>query len=356
MAALGVDYESVAISSRIRLARNFKDFPFPGKLLRDPHAEEQASEMIRLLAGELTSMEDFKLYVMSETSNEEAALLEERHLISRDLIKHRSISAALISTDESISVMINEEDHIREQYFIRGFDLMRAYERISGIDDTISDSIPFAYDGELGYLTACPTNLGTGLRASVMLFLPACVRRDKMRRFVPVLTRLGLTVRGAYGEGSGAFGDLFQISNEVTLGFPEEDILSMVQRAVETIVEAEFRERARMKVEGGLALKDSVFRSLGILSTAKLLSERELLQRLSDVKLGVVLGYFKEAEDAKKGKRGFHDSRLARLDALAVSARDAALSRRMQTKEEGKETDAFRAEYVSSEIGRIELI
>ncbi len=342
------DYESVAVSTRIRLARNFQDYPFPGRLIKDTHAQEQASEIIRLIAAELTSMEDFELFEMADIPDETAAFLTERYLISRDLMRHRAISAALISLDENISVMINEEDHVREQYFMKGFDLPRAYERISGIDDIISDSIPFAYDKELGYLTACPSNLGTGLRASVMLFLPALARRGLMKKLISTLTRLGLAVRGVFGEGSGADGDLFQVSNEVTLGLSEEEVLFGVGQAVSVIVEAELLERERMMAEEGMALKDRLRRSLGILLSCSLLGQQELTRRIADLKLGVALGFF--------GTEAGEDTRLRTLDALAVDLRPASMDRLAKRKLTEEEGLVFRANYVRKNVGAMHLI
>ncbi|MCI9010609.1 MAG: ATP--guanido phosphotransferase [Clostridia bacterium] len=339
-------YESVAVSSRIRLARNFADYPFPARLLRDAHAEEQAQEIIQLVSAKLSRLDAFVLYEMKNLSDERAAFLVERNLVSRELISNRRISAALILRDESMSVMINEEDHIRAQYFIRGFDLGKAFERISGIDDAISESIPFAYDDMFGYLTACPTNLGTGLRASVMCFLPAVSRRGLMRRISPELTRLGLTVRGAFGEGSGAEGDLFQISNEVTLGQSEGDILSVVERAVSTVVEFELRERDRMKAEEGLALKDKIMRSYGVLTNACKMDLREFSARISDVKLGVALGYFKDEED---------DDRMRELDDLFVEMRPANINRLNGAPLCKEEQDEYRAEYACIKIRKMQL-
>ena len=177
----------------------------------------------------------------------------------------------------------------------------------------MSASRAFAYDGEFGYLTACPSNLGTGLRASVMLFLPALSRRGCMKHILPVLARLGLTVRGVYGEGSGAEGDLFQVSNEVTLGVKEEDLLAEVERAVSVIVETELRERARMKAEEGVLLKDKVCRSYGILSNCCRLEEREMNARIADLKLGVVIGYI----DFEGG--------MSALDRLAIDLRPSGI-------------------------------
>ncbi len=333
--------ESVAVSSRVRLARNFRDYPFPALLMRGAHAEEQAGEMIHLLTAELTSMEQFTLYEMSDIPDATAKLLQERYLISRDLMRHRAIAGALISADERVSVMINEEDHIRAQYFVKGLDLRRAYERIAAIDEIISDFIPLAYDPEFGYLTACPTNLGTGLRASVMLFLPALSRRGKLRSVIPALTRMGLTVRGVYGEGSGADGDLFQVSNEVTLGISEMDILGMVQSAVEKIVEMEIGERGRMKVEGGVALEDGILRTLGELTHCRLLGEKEFTARIADVKLGAALGLFGETEE---------DDRLERLDDLVVAMRPYGIA---ELKREGEDENACRARFVAEALREI---
>ncbi len=348
IAAFKAEYESVAVSTRIRLARNFKDYPFPGRLLSDPHASEQAGEMIQLLAAELSGMEKFDLYEMCDVSDEKAAFLRERYLISRDLIRHKKISAALITRDESISVMINEEDHVREQYFMKGYDLKRAYERVSGIDDVISESIPFAYDETLGYLTACPTNLGTGLRASVMLFLPALARRGIMKGLIPDFARLGLTARGVYGEGSGTEGDLFQISNEITLGPSEEELLSAVEQATSLLVEMELRERSRMKAEEGVPLKDRVRRAYGILCNCCRLDEREFVRLLADLKLGIALGYF--GLDAER-----EDDRMQLLDSLAVDMRPAGINRLNGAPLDGEGQCAYRAEYVSKAIGGMEL-
>ena len=340
-------FESVAVSTRIRLARNFKDYPFPGRLLRDKHAEEQAHEIVRLIAAELAEIEDFSLYEMRSISDERAAFLMERYLISRDLVRNRAISAALVSRDESISVMLNEEDHVREQYFTKGFELKKAYERIAGIDDVISESIPFAFDDTFGYLTACPTNLGTGLRASVMLFLPAISRRGLMRTVMPQLTRLGLTVRGAFGEGSGSEGDLFQVSNEVTLGVSEEDILYVVESSVGYVVELELPERARMKAEEGIALKDRVRRAYGALTNCCILEEREFMRRVADLKLGIALGYFSAG--------GEGEERMRELDDLAMSMRPANINRLNGAPLDARAQDIYRAEYTGNVLRGMQL-
>ncbi len=332
-----ISYDSVVVTTRIRLARNFADYPFPNRLKN----VVQAREIVRLIAAELKHTDTFDQYDMNNIPPERAAFLKERNLISRDLIENRRISAAFISRDESISVMVNEEDHVREQYFLREYNLEKVYERISGIDDIISESIPFAYDKELGYLTACPTNLGTGLRASVMLFLPALSRKDLMREIMPSLYELGLTVRGSYGEGSGAEGELFQISNELTLGLSEEEILRSVKDAVEKIVEFELRERDQMLLDDERGLRDKVLRSYGILTTCATMEEGEFMQRMADVKLGV----------ATKILHG----NMSDLDNLVVAMRPANINRLNGAPLGEGDRNAYRAEYAGKALRSMKL-
>ncbi len=342
-------FESVAVSSRVRLARNFKDYPFPALLMRDRHALEQASEIVRLIAAELMPVDDFVLYDIGSLTEEKAAYLVERNLISRDLVRNAAISAALITKDERISVMINEEDHLRQQYFLKGFDLRAAYERIWGINELISASIPFAYDDEMfGYLTACPTNLGTGMRASVMLFLPAVARRGLMRDIVPLLTRQGLVVRGAFGEGSGSEGDLFQLSNEVTLGRTEGEILDEVENSVRIVAGIELRERERMAAEEGVELEDRVMRSYGVLCNCRKIDGKELMRRAADVKLGIALGLFRTPSRTSVSRQ------LSAIDEMIVSTRPANLENRQGTKLTPEEQDILRASIVSEGIGELQ--
>lgn len=340
-------FESVAVSTRIRLARNFREYPFPNLLIKSPHAEEISEEMVGILSAELCSIENFVLHHIKDLSDDEAAFLKERNLVSRDLILNRRISAALVSEDESISVMINEEDHVREQYFMKGFDLEKAYERLTGIDDVISECIPFAFDEDFGYLTACPTNLGTGLRASVMLFLPAVSRRGLMRRLSSELARGGLTVRGAFGEGSGTEGDLFQISNEMTLGHSEEIILRQVDQAVSTMVELEIRERERMKAEGGVALRDRARRALGVLLNCCRIGEQEFKLKIADVKLGLALGILGSVKGGEKS--------MAELDDLLIAMRPANINRLVGEALSEEDQDVYRAEHATDLIARMQL-
>ncbi len=334
---MSISYDSVVASTRIRLARNFADHPFPHKL-RDV---KQAQEMIRLLSAKLNRTETFNAYYMNNLPAEKAEFLKERHLISQHLIKNRAISAALVSVDESISVMINEEDHVREQYFLKEFDLKKAYERLSGIDEIISESIPFAYDREWGYLTACPSNLGTGLRASVMLFLPALTRRNVMRRIIPELAHLGLTVRGAFGEGSGADGEMYQVSNEVTLGLSEGEILEVVEHAVEKLAEFELREREKLFYADELAFRDRVLRAYGILTNCMTVDEEEFNRHMADIKLGVAMGVL-------------HGT-MQELDDLIVALQPANVNRLNGAPLLERERNRYRAEYAGKALRGMEL-
>lgn len=285
------DLESTIVSTRVRLARNIAGYPFPSKLKNT----EQAKEIIRLVNTEASRVGVFNLYFMDAVSDIVARCLMEDHLISADLIANKKYGAALIDEEEKFSIMINEEDHLREQYLLRGFRLNRAYEKISAMDDMLSKSIRFAYDKQLGYLTACPTNLGTGLRASVMLFLPGLTRLNKMNNLIHHISRLGLTVRGVYGEGSVAEGYMYQISNEVTLGVEEETILSEVENAVLEVVGLEARAREQLVKNDLIGVKDDCRRSFGILTNCEKVSFKEFLQLISNVKLGAALGYVPSA-------------------------------------------------------------
>ena len=340
-------YESAIVSTRMRLARNFADYPFPNVLLKNERAVEQANEMTSILYADLKGVDNFKLYRMSNLPDETVALLKERNLISRDLIENKLISAAFINAEENISIMVNEEDHLRVQYFMKGLNLAKAYERVSGIDDIISDTIYFAYDSQYGYLTACPTNVGTGLRASVMLFLPALVRRGHMKSVMSQLSRGGLTVRGTSGEGSGTEGNLFQISNELTLGVSEADILELVECAVEMLTEFEIRERRYLKVEGGLTLWDEIGRSYGILLGCKKIDAQELASRLADIKLGIALGYIDGEEDGEK--------LMAQLDELMLMMRPANLKRISGIKKGDETCEEYRARTVAKAIKKMNL-
>ena len=328
---------SCVVSTRIRLARNLEGYPFPSHL-KD---EKQAKEIIRLVAAALSRLEEFRLYHMDSISKEKALSLKENHLISPNLITNKHISAALINHEESVSVMINEEDHLREQCIVKGLDLRLAYETMSEIDASISRSMKFAYDEQFGYLTACPTNLGTGMRASVMMFLPAITLCGKMPEVIRLLYPKGLTVRGIYGEGSEAEGYMYQISNEITLGVTEEEILARVEKFVGKISELERVERnALAKGANCLELRDECMRSYGILTNCAKLSTDELIRLTANVKLGACLG-FSKLDD------------VSLIDDLVVKMRPSNINSAAERELTPIDRDVYRAQYTAKYLKKI---
>ncbi len=283
--------ETLVTSTRIRLARNLAGYPFPQKI-----DERLAEEVVYLVEKALERLDDFEKNDMSTLCKEEATLLQEQHLISPALIRRKGIGAAFISSDRSISVMVNEEDHLREQYILKGFDLYKAYERISGIDEGLASALNFAYDEKLGYLSACPSNLGTGMRASVMMFLPGMALNNALENYLPTLKANGLTVRGVFGEGTAAEGYSYQVSNERTLGLSEQEVLEKVIRATMNLCDIELRERERMLKKKKISLKDACLRAYGTLTNCALLDVKELTEGMVKVKLGIALGFFKTSD------------------------------------------------------------
>lgn len=280
----------IVISSRVRIARNLRKLPFP--LVAN---EEQAEEVRALVvgaaeraAGELGALQPVQLDELSEVDRQ---VLVEKHLVSPTLANESQNAAVVLSEDESLSIMINEEDHIRIQCLYPGFQVKQAWERATAVDDALEAYIDYAFDDRRGYLTSCPTNVGTGLRASVMIHMPALVMTHQVGRILNAVSQVGLTVRGIYGEGSEAQGNLFQISNQITLGQSEQEIVDNLEGIVTQIIEYERQARSRLVGESKIRLYDRVMRSYGILTHAAIIDGKEAAQRLSDVRLGVDLGW-----------------------------------------------------------------
>lgn len=328
--------QGTVVSSRIRLARNLNGYPFPERLKSD----KQAKEIIRSVSSAINKVDEFRLYYMDSISDDDALNLVENHLISPALLKKPARSAALINEAGNVSIMINEEDHLREQCIQSGLSLRSSYAIMSAKDSLIARSIAFAYDEQLGYLTACPTNLGTGLRASVMMFLPALAIGGLMPEIVQRARRNGLTIRGAYGEGSSAEGYTYQISNEVTLGVSEEFILTQVEEAVSKVEELEAVERKRLKNGAdGLALKDKCLRAYGILTNCALMPSEEFSSLCADLKLAACLGYL--------------NCDTARIDELTIKMKPSNLNVLAGRKLTSEERDSYRAQYAANRIKSI---
>lgn len=284
----------IVLSSRIRLARNLDNALFPTLA-----SNEEAKEIIGLFEGKFAGKEfkdrgKLEFLKMYELQPIEKRVLMEKHLISPHLAEDSNLGACLLSENEEISIMINEEDHIRIQCLFPGLQLKEALEAANTLDDWIEEQVNYAFDEERGYLTSCPTNVGTGLRASVMMHLPALIITHQMNRIIPAINQLGLVVRGIYGEGSEAQGNLFQISNQITLGKSEEDIVEDLISVVEQLIAQERSAREALVKTSNIQLEDRVYRSFGILANSRIIESKEAAKCLSDVRLGIDLGYIED--------------------------------------------------------------
>lgn len=279
---------SIIISTRVRLARNLKDYPFPRKL--SEQGREKIVESVRRAITDSHSAiaDDFHFIRISELDPRQSVSLVEKRLCSPEFISEGQGRALLLSKDESLSIMINEEDHIRLQVIKKGLSLEETYDIADKLDTLLDENLSFAYDDKLGYLTQCPTNLGTGMRASVMLHLPALERSRAISRIAGNLGKLGLTIRGAHGEGTEPQGALYQLSNQVTLGISEKAAIENLKNITEQLAAQEEQARARLCESD--EIQDAISRSMGILRYAKVMSHEEALKLLSNVRLGVEAG------------------------------------------------------------------
>lgn len=275
----------IVVSTRIRLARNLAGVPFPNALADKSEATEKLKNSI--MSSNSTLGRDFEFIDLDKMAAGEKQSLAEEHLISPQMLEGKGKSV-LINKDRTMSIMLMEEDHIRLQIIKSGLALDEAYEIADKVDDVIEESVTYAFDEEFGYLTACPTNVGTGMRASVMLHLPALTMTDRIGRLISSAANMGIAVRGLYGEGTRAYGNLYQFSNSFTMGLSEREILDKLKNIVNQVVEME--QKARGTLENADAVEDKLFRSLGTLKYARSVSSSEAKSLLSDVWLGQGLG------------------------------------------------------------------
>ena len=279
---------NVVMQTRIRLARNLKKYPFPCRL-NTAGKSEVAEEIIKAVKNSNSPLarELDVLYVKDLTEPQRISLVES-HLASPEFMSNSAGRALILSKDRAMSIMLNEEDHIRLQILSKGFELEKAYDIADKLDTLLDENLDFAFDEKLGYLTQCPTNLGTGMRASVMLHLPALKSSKAIGRIAGNLSKLGLTIRGAYGEGTERQGAMYQLSNQVTLGISEKSAIENLKNIAEQLVNQELQAQKRMCQS--IETQDSIFRSLGILKTAKLITCKEALELLSNVRFGISSG------------------------------------------------------------------
>jgi protein arginine kinase len=283
---------AIVLMTRIRLARNLAGRSFPGWAREPQRAEVLVACREALLAT--TSLKRGAHASVSELTELEKQMLVERHLISRELGGSAAGSGVVINKDQTVSVMINEEDHLRIQVLRAGFQLKKAWTFINTLDSELEARLDYAFSPRLGYLTACPTNLGTGMRASAMMHLPALVIAGQMEKIVRAVNQLGMVVRGLFGEGSDASGSIFQISNQTTLGESEEAIIKRLGSVLESIIEHELNARAKLMETDSIKLFDKIGRAFGILQNSHQLTSTEAMNLLSLLRLGIDLGVFPE--------------------------------------------------------------
>lgn len=287
----------VVISSRIRLARNLDNHPFPNRL-DNPESKKVASGILDTFKKHSGFQKDkYMVLRMEDLGNEEKQSLVEKHLISEELTDTRIDRYAVIRSDESVSVMVNEEDHIRIQSLKSGFDLENAYETAQGIACFFEKKLKIAYSEKFGFLTACPSNTGTALRASVIMHIPGMVLTKKASSLIEKIQKMGYSVRGYYGEHSNPLGNMFQISNQITLGLNEDELISDLKKLINQIIEKERQVRKDVYEKNPGYLEDMVFRSLGILKHARIITTEEALKMISDVRLGKSLGIINEVSE-----------------------------------------------------------
>ena len=281
-----LDNKNIVITSRIRLARNLKNYKFPTKM-SDEEYEKVISEVKDAVDKQKSN---YKLTYMKDLSEVEKSVLIENHLISPALVEKKKAAAFILSPDEKVSIMLNEEDHIRIQTLEKGMSLKECWNESTKIDDIIEEHVDYAFDKELGYVTSCPTNIGTGMRASVMVHLPALSITNQIDKLLYGISQLGVSVRGVYGEGTKSMGHLYQISNQGTLGASEETLIDKISQMVMQIVEKEEKMREYLKKNNSFEIEDDIYRAYGLLTNARRMTAKEAMKLLSLVKLGKEMG------------------------------------------------------------------
>ena len=333
----------IVFSSRIRLARNLEEVPFPSRA--NSAQREKVFKTIKNIYSSLKSLEDCMFVAMDGLDEIDSQLLLERHLVSQECIASSSARGLIMSKDEQIAIMINEEDHLRMQVLMSGLNLKKCWQTLNTIDDELSKIINFSFLPDLGYLTSCLTNLGTGLRASCMLRLPALILTKRINKILELLSRISFTTRGLFGEGTQALGDFFQISNQISLGLSEEELVDNLEGVVYQVKDQEMDARNFLMKKHKVKLEDNVWRALGILRNCRLITSREALSHLSILSLGLDLGIIKDKEFPGQGRP------QELINSLFIMIQPAHLQK-IETKSLGpKERDFVRAEILRNKLG-----
>lgn len=334
-----IPLHEVIISSRVRLARNLSQYPFPPKM-----NNKEAEEIITKVKNTFMNYKDEEIgdllfLDIGSLGEIDKQMLVEKHLISPDLAASTRRCAAIISKNEKTSIMINEEDHLRIQTLFHGMQIDNAWKLCDKIDDVLDRDIEYACSEAYGYLTCCPTNLGTGIRISVMLHLPALVITGHIRNILEVCGKLNIAVRGIYGEHSEAIGNMFQMSNQITLGQTEEEIISSIKNIAMQVVEQENMLRNQLHKQNPIKFEDKIYRSFGILANARSISAEESLKLISDVRLGIDMGII-------------NDISINTLNEIMLSIQPACLQKLLGKLLEPDDRDVKRAELIRMKLKR----
>ncbi len=327
--------DKIVLTSRVRLARNLESVSFPGHSKKAQRVE--ALQILLPAVSELGLMKGGAHEGMGKLTALEKQILVERHLISREHAARGGGSAVVLSKDELISVMINEEDHLRMQVILPGLQIKEAWSKINAFDSKLELVVPYAFSSKYGYLTACPTNLGTGIRVSAMLHLPGLVLAEHINQIITSVNKLGLAVRGLYGEGTEALGNVFQVSNQMTLGESEEEIVEKLNKVVLQIVENEENARRKILETNPKMLLNHIGRAYGILSHSHSISSKETKNLLSLLRLGVDLELFPTEHRAL-------------VDELFIVTEPAHIQRRSEGKKSAEERDVLRADLLRERL------
>ncbi|OGV57950.1 MAG: protein arginine kinase [Lentisphaerae bacterium RIFOXYA12_FULL_48_11] len=330
----------VVISSRARLARNLRNSAFPGWAGEDERINicQQLCSAFEKIRG----LDQSVFRDMSKIDSVEKEILRERHLISNEFAEKGSGSFLVTSSDEHVAIMINEEDHLRLQAVASGLSMREVWKRVDGVDSELECFVDYAFSPEFGYLTACPSNLGTGLRISVMLHLPGLRLMDEVESVIKGLTRIDMEVRGLWGEGTEAFGNMFQISNRTTLGESEEAILSRMSDVVDDLVNHELNARGRLLEQRKRQLMDHTGRAFGILMHAQILTSVESVDLMSALRLGVELGFVRNLT-------------IAEINEIMLLTQPGHLQKMKKKNIGPEERDGLRAEIVREKLRGISL-
>jgi protein arginine kinase len=327
----------IVVSSRVRLARNFKNYPFPKRSTREDQENIIKETNEALFKGNPELRDNLSLIMFRDIPPIERQILVEKHLVSKELAESSLVVGALISDDEQISIMLNEEDHLRIQCLASGMQLEKVFDLCNSLDDIISERIEYAFDESIGYLTSCPTNVGTAVRASLMLHLPALTMTGYIKTVLESCGKLGLAVRGLYGENTEAHGNMYQLSNQITLGRSEIDIVLSIKNIGIQIIEQERLLRSELLKRNTRRLEDRIMRSYGILRYTRILTSEEALKRLSDIRLGINLGLIDELSETD-------------VNEMILNIQPGSLQKYAGKILKPDDRDSMRAEYVRKKI------